>query len=199
VQSAKERRPVADPDAVLRSLVRPTRRRNPEPASRYDLVAIGGGTAGLVAAGGAALLGARRRLSALTVPWSTYTSPEVAHVGLYESQAAERGLRVRTWRVALSEVDRAILGGGDEGFVKIHTRPNGRIVGATVVAENAGDLISEITLAMVGGVRLGAISSVIHPYPTQAEAIKMAADRYNLERVTPFVRRLLALWFAWRR
>jgi pyruvate/2-oxoglutarate dehydrogenase complex dihydrolipoamide dehydrogenase (E3) component len=165
---------MSDPDGVLQSLVRPAGWRNPEPAPRYDLVVIGGGTAGLVAAGGAAMLGARVAL-------------------------VERGLRVRTWRAPLSEVDRAVLDGGDEGFVKIHTRPNGRIVGATIVAENAGDLISEITLAMVGGVRLGAISSVIHPYPTRAEAIKMAADRYNLERVTPFVRRLLALWFAWRR
>src|SRR5205807_7932135 len=114
----------------------------------------------------------RGRASALVIPWCTYTEPEVAHVGLYEKEAHEQGLKVRAFVQELAEVDRADLDGETEGYIKgLVKEGTDRIVGATVVAAHAGDLISELTLAMVGKVGLGTIADTIHPYPTQAEAI----------------------------
>ncbi|MGH7856942.1 MAG: mercuric reductase, partial [Candidatus Binatia bacterium] len=111
-----------------------------------------------------ALFFGRARASTLTVPWCTYTDPEVGHVGLYEAEARERGIRVRTFVQEFREVDRAILDGESEGLVKIHVRDGGdRIVGATVVARHAGEMLSEITLAIVGGIGLGTIARTIHP------------------------------------
>lgn len=142
-----------------------------------------------------ALFPGRRRLSALTMPWCTYTDPEVAHVGLYEHQAAEQGVPVTTYTQRWGEVDRAITDGDDEGFVRIHTRTGSdEILGATIVARHAGEMISEITVAMVGGLGLGTLANVIHPYPTQADAVRRAAFQYSVTRVTPLVKRLLALW-----
>jgi pyruvate/2-oxoglutarate dehydrogenase complex dihydrolipoamide dehydrogenase (E3) component len=123
-----------------------------------------------------ALFLGRKKLSALTVPWCTYTDPEIAHVGLYEHEANERGIALETFQVPLSGIDRAIADGEEEGFVKIHVKKGSdQILGATIVARHAGEMISEITLAMVGNVGLGTIASVIHPYPTLAEAIKRCA------------------------
>ena len=147
-----------------------------------------------------ALFMGRKKLSALTVPWTTYTDPEVAHVGMYEADAAARGIEVETFKVEMSDVDRAILDGDEDGFVKIHVKKGtDRILGATIVARHAGDLISEISLAMVHGIGLGSIASVIHPYPTQADAIRKAGDAYNRTRLTPFVKNLFNRWLSWTR
>ncbi len=147
-----------------------------------------------------ALFLGRAKASALTMPWCTYTDPEVAHVGLYEAEAAERGIEITTFTQELSEVDRAILDGEDEGFVRVHVRKGtDRIVGATVVARHGGDLISEITLAMAGGLGLKDIARTIHPYPTQAEAIKKLGDAYSRTRLTPLVKGLFARWLSWTR
>ncbi|GIW71871.1 MAG: mercuric reductase [Planctomycetota bacterium] len=147
-----------------------------------------------------ALFCGRARASALTVPWCTYTDPEVAHVGLTLAEAERRGLGLRTFTERLQGVDRAILDGETEGFVKVHLeRGRDRIAGATIVARHAGELIAELSLAMTAGLGLGAIASTIHPYPTQAEAIRRVADAYNRTRLTPRVRWLFAKWFAWRR
>jgi pyruvate/2-oxoglutarate dehydrogenase complex dihydrolipoamide dehydrogenase (E3) component len=146
-----------------------------------------------------ALFLGRARASALTIPWCTYTDPEIAHVGLYEHEAQKQGLTVKTLVQPLHDVDRAVLDGETEGFVKVHVAGKGKIVGATIVASHAGDLISEITLAMVGGISLGTIARTIHPYPTQAEAIKKVADAYNRTRLTPFVKGLFEKWLAWTR
>jgi pyruvate/2-oxoglutarate dehydrogenase complex dihydrolipoamide dehydrogenase (E3) component len=147
-----------------------------------------------------ALFMGRKKVSSLTVPWCTYTSPEIAHVGIYEKDAQTNGIEVTTYKIPFSEVDRAILDGEEEGFLKIHVKKGtDRILGATIVAEHAGDMISELTLAIVAGVGLGSISSVIHPYPTQAEAIRKAADAYNRTRLTPFVKRMFEKWFSWLR
>ncbi len=103
-----------------------------------------------------ALFLGRAKASSLTIPWCTYTSPEVAHVGLHEHEARSRGMEIDTFRQDFAEVDRAILDGDGEGFVKIHVRRGkDEIVGATIVATNAGDMISEITLAMQHGIGLG--------------------------------------------
>lgn len=147
-----------------------------------------------------ALFFGRKRLSALTIPWCTYTDPEVAHVGLNESEAQRQGLAIRTFSKPWSEVDRAIVDGETEGFVKIHVRAGSdRIVGATIVARHAGEMLSEVTTAMVGGLGLGSLAAVIHPYPTQAEAVRQTGDLYNRSRLTPRLKWLLAKIMSWRR
>jgi pyruvate/2-oxoglutarate dehydrogenase complex dihydrolipoamide dehydrogenase (E3) component len=136
----------------------------------------------------------RSKLSSLVMPWVTYTDPEIAHVGMYEHEAQEKGIDVNTIKIPFSSVDRAIADGETEGFVKIHLKKGtDKILGATIVASHAGDMISEITLAMIGDVGLGKISSVIHPYPTQAEAIKKAADTYRRTLLTPRTKSFLEL------
>ncbi|MBW3542255.1 MAG: mercuric reductase [Planctomycetes bacterium] len=149
---------------------------------------------------GNALFFGRSRTSSLTIPWCTYTEPELAHVGLLPREAEERGLAIDTIAVTFSEVDRAILDGEDEGLLKIHLRRGkDTILGATLVAHHAGETISEITLAMVAAKGLKAIARTIHPYPTQAEAIKKAADAYNRGRLTPRFKRRLETLLRWRR
>jgi len=145
-----------------------------------------------------ALFLGRQRLSALTIPWCTYTDPEIAHVGLYVRQARERGIPVKTFTIPMHDVDRAIADGEEAGFVKIHVKEGtDRILGATVVASHAGEMINEITLAMVAGIGLRTLSRVIHAYPTQAEAIKKAADAYSRSRLTPTIQSLLRRWLNW--
>ncbi|RJP75049.1 MAG: mercuric reductase [Candidatus Abyssobacteria bacterium SURF_17] len=147
-----------------------------------------------------ALFWGRKKLSALTIPWCTYTDPEIAHVGMYERDAEEKGIPVDTFTRPFKEVDRALVDGEDEGLVKVHVRKGtDKIVGATIVARHAGEMISEITLAMVGGLGLKTIANVIHPYPTQAEAIKQVADMYNRTRLTPFVKNLFQAVLRWQR
>ena len=147
-----------------------------------------------------ALFFGRDKLSNLVMPWCTYTDPEIAHVGLYAEQARERGIEVDTFQVPLARVNRAFLDGQDDGFIKVHVkRGSDRPVGATIVAAHAGDLISELTLAIVGKVGLGTLARVIHPYPTQAEGIKAAANAYMRTRLTPFVKRIFETWLSWSR
>jgi pyruvate/2-oxoglutarate dehydrogenase complex dihydrolipoamide dehydrogenase (E3) component len=124
-----------------------------------------------------ALGGERQRVSSLVIPWCTYTDPEIAHVGLYVRQANEQGIPVKTFTVPMHDVIRALTDDEEIGFVKIHVEEGSdRILGATIVARHAGEMINEITLAMVAGIGLRTLSRVIHPYPTQAEAIRKAAD-----------------------
>jgi pyruvate/2-oxoglutarate dehydrogenase complex dihydrolipoamide dehydrogenase (E3) component len=147
-----------------------------------------------------ALFGGRKKWSALTIPWTTYTDPEIAHVGMYERDAREKGIGVDTFIRQLEEVDRAVADGEEEGFVKVHVkRGTDKILGATIVARHAGEMISEITLAMAGSLGLKTLGNVIHSYPTQAEAIKHVADAYNRTRLTPFIKKLFTRWLAWRR
>jgi len=128
----------------------------------------------------------RAKLSALTIPWATYTEPEIAHVGVYGHSSEEP---VDTYMKPFKEVDRALLDEEPEGFVKIHTKKgSGKIVGATIVGSHAGDQISEISVAMAAGMDLGKLANVIHPYPTQSEAIRQAGDLYNKTKLTPLVK-----------
>ncbi len=142
----------------------------------------------------------RRKASALTIPWCTYTDPELAHVGLTEREAAEKGVPVRPFVQELEHVDRAVLDGQAAGFVKVLVRAGSdRIVGATMVAAHAGEMISEITLAMAAGFGLRRLAGVIHPYPTQAEAVRKLGDAFNRMRLTPWVKGLFERWLAWTR
>ncbi len=157
----------------------------------------------------------RAKASALTVPWCTYTSPELAHVGMGAKEAAAHGIEIDTYTVEMKDIDRAILEADTDGFVRAHVRKGtDEIVGATIVAANAGEMINEITLAMTvnsripkwkktlrlaKGVGLSTIGTTIHPYPTQAEAIRKLGDQYSRTRLTPFVQKLFAKWLAWTR
>lgn len=132
--------------------------------------------------------------------WCTFTDPEIAHVGLYEKEALAKGLKVRTFVQKLEEVDRAILDGETEGFVKIMVEDGSdKILGATIVAAHAGDMISEISVAMTNGAGLAGIGATIHPYPTQAEAIRKLGDAYNRTRLTPFAKSVLGSLLSWTR
>ncbi len=134
----------------------------------------------------------RSKLSSLVMPWVTYTDPEIAHVGMYEHQAQKMGIDVTTIKIPFNSVDRAIADGEESGFVKIHHKKGSdEIIGATIVASHAGEMISEVTTAIVNKIGLSKLSSVIHPYPTQAEAIKKAADAYRRTLLTPRTKKLL--------
>jgi pyruvate/2-oxoglutarate dehydrogenase complex dihydrolipoamide dehydrogenase (E3) component len=136
----------------------------------------------------------KSKVSSLVMPWVTYTDPEIAHVGMYEHDARSQGFEIGTIKIPFTSVDRAIVDGETEGFVKIlHQQGSDRILGATIVAPHAGEMISEITTAIVNKIGLNGLSSVIHPYPTQAEGIKKAADAYRRTLLTPTSQRLLGL------
>ncbi len=116
---------------------------------------------------------------------------------MYENEAKEKGIEIDTFAISMSEVDRAITDSEDTGFIKIHVKKGSdKILGATIVASHAGDMISEISVAMADNIGLGTISNVIHPYPTQTEAIKKAADAYNRTRLRPFIKNLFTSWFS---
>ena len=147
-----------------------------------------------------ALFWGRRKQSALTVPWCTYTDPEIAHVGMYEEEAVRKGIPVDTFTVPMAHVDRAVADGETEGMARIHVRKGtGRILGATIVARHAGEMISEVSVAMQAGMGLGKLSGVIHPYPTQAEAIRKAADAFNRTRLTPGIKGIFEALLRFRR
>jgi pyruvate/2-oxoglutarate dehydrogenase complex dihydrolipoamide dehydrogenase (E3) component len=137
------------------------------------------------------------RAGALVIPWVTYTEPEVAHVGLTEAEARAAGIETETFTCALDEVDRAILDGEEEGFARVRVKKGtDTILGATIVAARAGDLISEVTVAMRNGLGLSAIAGTIHPYPTQAEVLKRVANVWRKSTFTPWKKALLMRWFS---
>jgi pyruvate/2-oxoglutarate dehydrogenase complex dihydrolipoamide dehydrogenase (E3) component len=147
-----------------------------------------------------ALFMGRQKTSALTIPWCTYTDPEIAQVGLSARQARKKSIAVTTLTVPFSAVDRAVLDGETEGFARVHLRKGtDKILGATLVARHAGEMISEISLAITNNLGLAAIGRTIHPYPTQAEIVKKLADAYNRTRLTWLVKKVLGFWLQWRR
>lgn len=142
----------------------------------------------------------REKVSDLLVPWATYTDPEVAHVGLYERDMVERNIPCNTFKREFSDVDRTIVDGEEVGYVKIHVaKGKDQILGATIVGSHAGDMISEISVAIQGGMGLGQLANVIHPYPTAAEAIRQCGDGYNRSRLTPTVKGIFHNLMALRR
>ena len=149
---------------------------------------------------GNALFLGRGKNSNLIIPWATYSEPEVAHVGVNPQTAQEEGIDIDSFTQEFSGVDRAILSGETEGFVKIHVKKGtDKIVGATIVGPNAGDMIGEITLAMKHKIGLGKIKDTIHPYPTIGEAIRKVGDIYNRTRLTPRVKAIMTKWLEWTR
>ncbi|MHB1845618.1 MAG: mercuric reductase [Deltaproteobacteria bacterium] len=147
-----------------------------------------------------ALFFGRSRASALVIPWCTYTDPEIAHVGLSAKEVEARGPSVTTLTVPLAENDRAVLDGDEVGFARVHVASKGgRILGATLVARHAGELIGELSLAITAGLGLGRVAETIHPYPTQAEVWKRAADAWNRRRLTPRLQSAFERFLRWRR
>ncbi len=147
-----------------------------------------------------ALFYGRDKFSDLLIPWATYTDPEVAHVGLYEADLQSREIPYATFTRQFAEVDRPIVDGETEGFVKIHVKKGGdEILGATIVGPHAGDMISEISVAMRAGMGLGSLAGVIHPYPTAAEAIRQCGDAYNRTRLTPTIKKVFYRLMAFQR
>ncbi len=135
----------------------------------------------------------KSKLSDLVMPWVTYTDPEIAHVGMYESEAQAKGIDCNTIKINFDEVDRALADGETGGFLKIlHQKGSDEILGATIVAPHGGEMISEITTAMIGKMGLSKLATVIHPYPTQASAIKQAADTYRRTLLTKRTKKLLS-------
>jgi len=147
-----------------------------------------------------ALFLGKKRLSSLNIPWCIYTDPEIAHVGLDGKEAGARHIDVVAFKVSMTEVDRAVTDSESEGFVKILIKKGtDRILGATIVAAHAGEFISEISVAMAAGAGLKTLADVIHPYPTQAEAIRRTAAAYNRTRLTPHVSKILHWWLKFQR
>ncbi|HEY3367876.1 MAG TPA: FAD-dependent oxidoreductase [Symbiobacteriaceae bacterium] len=133
---------------------------------------------------GNALLPVRRKADYGVVPWTTFLDPEIAHLGLTEAEAREQhGDGVKVFRYAMSDLDRAITDGEERGFVKVITDQRGLILGAHIVGPHAGDLIHELALAKREGIGIGAVSQMIHAYPTLAEGVQRAADQYWRERL----------------
>lgn len=130
-----------------------------------------------------ALFPLRSRASATAVPWTTYTDPELAHLGLTESEARDRLGHVAVFRYPFSAVDRAVIDGCPAGHIKILADRRGRIVGAHVVGANAGELMQELVLAMAQGVSVGQVAQVIHAYPSRTEGVLKASEEYWRERM----------------
>ena len=134
----------------------------------------------------------RSQLSKLVMPWVTYTDPEIAHVGMYAQEAENQGIEIETIKINFNDLHRAITDSEEAGFLKIHhQKGTDKIIGSTIVASHAGEMISEITTAIVNNIGLSKLSSVIHPYPTQAEAIKKAADAYRRTLLTSRTKKIL--------
>jgi len=139
-------------------------------------------------------------VDSLVMPWCTFTEPEVAHVGMYEKDAKAKGIDVETYTFKLDEVDRAILDGEEEGFARVHIQKGtDKILGATIVAAHAGDMISEFSVAMKAGAGAKTIAGTIHPYPTQAEVNKKVVNLWRKAHFTQGTKNMLMKLFAWMR
>jgi len=139
-------------------------------------------------------------VDSLVMPWCTFTEPEVAHVGMYEKDAREKGLDIETYTYKLNEVDRAILDGEEEGFARIHIQKGtDKVLGATIVAAHAGDLISEWSVLMKAGAGAKTLAGTIHPYPTQAEVNKKVVNLWRKAHFSQGIKRWLTKLFAWMR
>ncbi len=149
-----------------------------------------------------ALFGTFKRFKAdyRVIPWATFTDPEVARVGLSESEAQAQGIPHEVTRYDIGHLDRAIADGSAQGFVKVLTPPGSdKILGATIVGPHAGDLMAEFVLAMKHGLGLNKILGTIHIYPTLAEANKFAAGNWRRAHVNPKMLAIVERFHTWRR
>jgi pyruvate/2-oxoglutarate dehydrogenase complex dihydrolipoamide dehydrogenase (E3) component len=127
-----------------------------------------------------ACAGETNRLSRLTPPWCTYCDPEIAHIGLHALEARRRSIPIKSFTVMMQDVDRAIIDGKDAGFVKIHVKEGtDEILGATVVGSRASELINELSVVMSAGIGMRRLADVLHAYPSQSDAIRLAAAAFR--------------------
>lgn len=147
-----------------------------------------------------ALFWGRQRMSSLVIPWCTYTDPEIAHVGIDHPTDSRRSSEIAVYTKELADTDRAVLDSDTAGYARLYVgRRSGRVLGATMVGQHAGDCIAEAVLAITTRQPVSALSGVIHPYPTVAEAWKRAADLHLQERLKPWLTTWLRRSFRWRR
>jgi pyruvate/2-oxoglutarate dehydrogenase complex dihydrolipoamide dehydrogenase (E3) component len=163
-------------------------------ASRYQFTHTADAQARLVVAN--ALFFGRGKAGKMVIPWCTYTQPEIAHVGYYEKDAQEAGFEVQTLTLPFQDLDRAVLDGQNEGFLRVHLKKGSdKILGATLVADHAGDMIGEMAVAITNQLGLSKIGATIHPYPTQGEIFRKIADAYRRTKLTPPVKKIFQIFF----
>jgi pyruvate/2-oxoglutarate dehydrogenase complex dihydrolipoamide dehydrogenase (E3) component len=147
-----------------------------------------------------ALFFGRKRASDLVIPWCTYTNPEIAHVGLNQEGASKSGVETETFHIPFKDNDRGVVDNDTQGFARVHVRKkDGRLLGATLVSSHAGESIGELVMAIQHKMKVGALGTVIHPYPTQAEIIKRLGDASQRGRLKPWMKQTLVKIFQWRR
>ncbi len=147
-----------------------------------------------------ALFFGRKRASDLVIPWCTYTSPEIAHVGLNQEGASKSEMETETFQLPFKGNDRGVVDDDTQGFARVHVRKkDGRLLGATLVSNHAGESIGELVMAIQHKMKVGTLGAVIHPYPTQAEIIKRLGDASQRGRLKPWMKQTLIKVFQWRR
>ena len=133
----------------------------------------------------------RQKMDYSAVPWCTYTDPEIARVGLNETEAKQQNISYDLINVRIDELDRSVLEREELGFIKVLTaKGTDKILGVTIVAAHAGDLLHEFVLAMKHRIGVSQLAATIHAYPTFAELARKVGDYYNKKRLTPFVKRV---------
>ncbi|MGZ4960089.1 MAG: dihydrolipoyl dehydrogenase family protein [Methylomonas sp.] len=132
------------------------------------------------------------------IPWCTFTDPELARVGLSETEALEQGIPHRVYSFPFADVDRAVAEGETQGLAKIVTTKRGKLLGACIVGPHAGELISEYVLAITKGMKTSDLSNTVHIYPTLAQINRRVADQRLKEALTPGRKRWLKRIFGWR-
>ncbi len=132
------------------------------------------------------------------IPWCTFTDPELARVGLSETEAKAQGIDHQVYTFPFHEIDRAITDGETTGFAKIITAPNGKLLGAAIVGPNAGELIHEYVLALSRNLKVGDLANVIHIYPTLAQINRRVANEQLKAKLTPRTKRWMKLLFGLR-
>ncbi len=130
-----------------------------------------------------AVFGLKRKVSYNKLPWTTYTTPEVFHIGMTEEEAQEQGLDYKVYKKMLDEVDRFVADHRTEGMVKIITDSSGKILGAHAIGSGAGDWMQPVIFAMEKGSKIGALSNMVYPYPNHAAAVQQTADLYWREKL----------------
>jgi len=146
-----------------------------------------------------ALLKIPMKIDKSHVPWSTYTVPELAHVGATEKHLIEKGISYEVYRFPYSKIDRAITEDATDGLIKVFAKKlNGKILGASIYGRQAGDLISEYALAMRKGITLRHIADTIHPYPTYGLGVRRAADQWYVKNQSEWMSKLVKKVYGYR-
>ena len=138
------------------------------------------------------------KAQATSIPWCTFTAPELARVGLSQQEAEQQGIKHRVYTFPFSEIDRGIADGAADGMAKIITTPRGKLLGACIVGPHAGELIAEYVLAISQGLNVSALSNTIHIYPTLAQINRRVADQRMKEALTPMRKRWIKRLFGLR-